>query len=380
MAEHPLFNSSGRLSLSVERGDGIWLYDTQGNRYLDTSAGSGECGLGHAHAGVQEALAHQAGELTYCASPLQCASQRALATKLSDLAGMEGALFAHSGAEANDSAIRIARQFGLQKGITNPAILVAGNEQRGSSPDAFASVPFNDIEAIRELAATRQDVAAIMLETIQGDAGAVIAEPAYLKAVQDICRDQGWLLILDETQSGIGRTGSFFACQQYSVLPDVLTLARGLGNGFPISACLTRGEAAEVFFGSAHASTVGGNPLGCAAALAVISALENDHLVARARALGKRVMEPMRDYLEGAYYVREIRSLGLIIGIELQEPCPELALLAKTQGMLISVTAERVIRLLPALTMTDAEADDMAMRLIRLIKLYMADERKRPRR
>lgn len=395
MAEHPLLNTFGRPALSIERGEGIWLYNSQGKRYLDTFSGAGECGLGHAHPAVQEALAHQAGELTCCATSIQCELQHTLGMKLCDLAEMDSALLFNSAGEANETAIRVARQFGAQKGIAAPTILVVGqNSHRGtlatesisgstgnpSSSGGLVRVPFNDVSAIREIASARQDVVAVLMETVQTDAGVVPADQDYLQEVQALCTAQGWLLMLDETQTGIGRTGTFFSYQHYTVTPDLVTVARGLGNGCPVAACLIRGPAAEAASGAAPGSVAGGNPLGCAAALAVISTLENDHLVARARALGNRMMAPLRDYIEGAYYVREIRKLGLAIGIELQEPCTELALLAKTQGLLIDVAAERVIRLLPALTMTDTEADEMAMRLIRLIKLYMADERKRPRR
>lgn len=399
MADQPLLNTYGRVPVAFERGEGIWLYDTKGDKYLDTFTGLAVSGLGHSHPAVSDALAHQSRELVHCSNLFHSPLQHTLAQKLCDLSGMDGVFFGNSGAEANEAAIKLARHYGHQKGVANPTIIVmeqafhgrtmatltaTGNRkvQAGFEPllGGFVRVPFNDLKAIENVARSNQSVVAVLVEPIQGEAGIRVADPDYLRELSKLCEREQWLLMLDEVQSGTGRTGHFFAYQGYGIKPDVVTLARGLGNGFPIGACIARGEAAKVFQPGSHGSTFGGNPLACAVALAVISTLEGEHLMARARALGNRMDELLRDHLEGAYYIREIRSKGLMIGIEMRDPCPELVLLAKAQGLLINVTADRVIRLLPALTMTDQEADDMAMRVIRIIKLYTADERKRPRR
>jgi acetylornithine/N-succinyldiaminopimelate aminotransferase len=399
MADQPLLNTYGRLPIAIERGEGIWLLDIKGDRYLDTFTGLAVCGLGHAHPAVSEALAHQSRELTHCSNLFHSPLQHTLAKKLCDLSKMSGVFLTNSGGEANEAAIKLARHYGHQRGIANPTIIVmehafhgrtmatltaSGNRklQAGFEPllGGFVRVPFNDLEAVENVAASNQNVVAVLVEPIQGEGGVNLADADYLRGLRQLCEHQDWLLMLDEVQSGTGRTGSFFAYEHYGITPDVVTLSQGLGNGFPIGACLARGTAAKVFKPGSHGSTFGGNPLACAAALAVISTLENEHLMARARALGNRIIERLRDRLEGAHYIRDIRGKGLMIGIEMQDPCPELVLLAKTQGLLINITAERVIRLLPALTMTDQEADDMAMRIIRIIKLYTADERERPRR
>lgn len=399
MADQPLLNTYGRLPLAFEHGEGIWLYDSKGERYLDTFMGLAVTGLGHSHPAVSDALAHQSRELVHCSNLFHSSLQHTLARKLCDLTGMDGAFFANSGAEANEAAIKLARHYGHQRGIVRPTIIVmehayhgrtlatltaTGNRrvQAGFEPllGGFVRVPFNDLQAIENVAAANRDVVAVMLEPIQSEAGIKLGDEQYLRSLSQLCERQNWLLMLDEIQSGNGRTGHFCAYQHYGLRPDVTTLARGLGNGFPIGACLARGAAAQVFIPGSHGSTTGGSPLACAVALAVISTLENQHLMARARALGNRIIEQLRDHLEGAYYIREIRGKGLMIGIEMKDPCPELSLLAKAQGLLLNITAERVIRLLPALTMTDQEADDMTQRVIRIIKLYTADERKKPRR
>ena len=399
MADQPLLNTYGRLPVAIERGEGIWLYDIKGDRYLDTFTGVGVCGLGHAHPAVSEALASQAQDLTHCSNLFHSPVQHALAKKLCEISGMDGAFLANSGAEANEAAIKLARHYGHQRGIANPTIIVmerayhgrtmatltaSGNRklQAGVEPllNGFTRAPFNDFEAVLNIAASNHSVVAVLAETIQGEGGVRLADGSYLRKLSELCQKQGWLLMLDEIQSGNGRTGRYCAYEHHGVVPDVVTLAGGLGNGFPIGACLARGAAAKVFKPGNHGSTFGGNPLACAVAQAVLSTLENMHLMARARALGNRVIERLRDYLEGADYIREIRGKGLMIGIEMQDSCPELVLLAKAQGLLINITDERVIRLLPALTMTDQEADDMTDRIIRIIKLYAADERERPRR
>ena len=398
MANQPLLNTYGRLPVVFEHGRGMWLYDTEGQRYLDTFTGIAVCGLGHSHPGVARAISHQAERLTHCSNLFHCRLQQELARRICDLAGMDGAFFANSGAEVNETAIKLARHYGHQRGVTNPAIIVMENAfhgrtlatltatgnrrvQAGFEPlvSGFVRVPYGDLEAVEAIAEANHNVVAVLVEPIQGEGGVAIPEADYLPGLRDICDRHEWLLMLDEVQTGNGRTGTYLACQQVGVTPDVVTLAKGFGNGYPIGACLARGEAAQVLGPGSHGSTFGGNPLGCAAALAVLDAMEKDALAERARLLGERLLNRFRERLEGADYIQDIRGQGLMLGIELTEPCSELVLLAKVQGILLNITRERVIRLLPPLTMTDEEADYLADQVIRIIKLYAADDRDRPR-
>ncbi|MDX5299146.1 MAG: aspartate aminotransferase family protein [Gammaproteobacteria bacterium] len=399
MADQPLLNTYGRLPVAFEHGNGMWLFDTQGQRYMDTFMGIAVCGLGHAHPAIAEAIARQAGKLVHCSNLFHTPVQQDLARRLCSLAGMDGVFFANSGAEANEAAIKLARLYGHQKGIDAPAIIVmersfhgrtlatlsaTGNRkaQAGFEPlvSGFVRAPYNDMHALASIARSNPNIVAVLMEPIQGEGGVIPATDEWMAGVRALCDAQGWLLMLDEVQTGTARTGSWFAYQQMGVTPDVVTTAKGLGNGVPIGACLAKGAAAEVFRPGHHGSTFGGNPLACAAAIAVLDVIEQENLCDRARALGARMLDNLRYEFEGADYVRDIRGMGLMIGIEMQDPCPELVPLAKTLGLLINVTAERVIRLLPALTLSDAEADLMTEQVTRLIKLYAADDRQRPRR
>jgi len=399
MADQPLLNTYGRLPVSFERGKGLWLYDTGGQAYLDTFMGIAVCGLGHCHPAVTQAIAQQAGTLEHCSNLFHSTQQQKLARRLCDRTGMDGVFFANSGAEANEAAIKLARHYGHKKGIKTPTIIVMSNAfhgrtlatltatgnrkvQAGFEPlvSGFVRAPFNDLNAIEAIASANPNVVAVLMEPIQGEGGINIADAAYLQGVRKICDRNQWLLMLDEVQTGNGRTGTYLACEHYQVRPDVVTLAKGLGNGYPIGACLARGHAAEVLGPGSHGSTFGGNPMGCAAALAVLDTLESEQLIDRAAVLGDRILNRLKDYLQGADYIRGVRGRGLMIGIEMKNPCPELVLLAKMQGLLLNITMERVIRLLPPLNMTDGEADDLADQIIRIIKLYAADDRDRPRR
>ena len=398
MANQPLLNTYGRLPVVFEHGRGMWLYDTEGQRYLDTFTGIAVCGLGHSHPGVAGAISQQAERLTHCSNLFHCKLQQELAHRVCNLTGMDGAFFANSGAEVNETAIKLARHYGHQRGVTNPSIIVMENAfhgrtlatltatgnrrvQAGFEPlvSGFVRAPFNDLAAVEAIAEANHDVVAVLVEPVQGEGGVAIPDPDYLPGLRAICDRNNWLLMLDEVQTGNARTGNYLACQQAGVEPDVVTLAKGFGNGYPIGACLARGEAAQVFGPGSHGSTFGGNPLGCAAALAVLDAIEQDALTDRARVLGQRLLDRFREHLEGAEYIHDIRGQGLMLGIELTEPCSELVLLAKVQGILLNITRERVIRLLPPLTMTDDEADYLADQVIRIIKLYAADDRDRPR-
>lgn len=398
MADQPLLNTYGRLPIVFEHGRGMWLYDTEGQRYLDTFTGIAVCGLGHSHPVVSKAICQQAERLTHCSNLFHCKLQNELAQRLCDRTGMDGVFFANSGAEVNETAIKLARQYGHQRGIQSPAIIVMENAfhgrtlatltatgnrkvQAGFEPlvSGFVRAPFNDIEAVEAIARSNPNVVAVLVEPIQGEGGLEIASDDYMKGLRRICDEQQWLLMMDEVQTGNGRTGTYLCSEQYGIEQDVVTTAKGFANGYPIGACMARGAAADVFKPGSHGSTFGGNPLGCAAALAVLDTLDQENLVARARELGERLLSRFNEHLWGADYIRDIRGRGLMIGIELNAPCPELVLLAKMQGLLLNITREQVIRLLPPLTMTDEEADYLADQIIRIIKLYAADDRDRPR-
>lgn len=399
MADQPLLNTYGRLPIAFDHAQGVWLHDTKGQRYFDTFTGIAVCGLGHVHPAVTRAIQAQAGKLVHCSNLFHTSQQHKLAQRLCEISGMDGAFFSNSGAEANEAAIKLARLHGHRKGIDAPAIIVmersfhgrtlatlsaSGNRkvQAGFEPlvSGFVRAPFNDLKAIENIARANPNVAAILVEPIQGEGGVHLPDNNYLQGLREICDRQQWLLMLDEVQTANGRTGRYFAYQHAGIVPDVVTTAKGLGNGFPIGACLAKGATAELFQPGHHGSTFGGNPLACAAALAVVETIQQENLCERAEALGNSLLKHFHDHFEGADYVRDIRGRGLMIGIEMSESCTELALLAKTQGLLLNITAERVIRLLPALTMTDEEAAYLADQVVRVIKLYAADDRERPRR
>ena len=396
--EHPLMNTYGRLPVAFESGDGVWLYDTDGNKYFDTFCGIAVCGLGHTHPAVTKAIKDQAGRLVHCSNLYHNPLQVKLAQELCKLSGMDNVFFSNSGAEANEAAIKIARKYGHDKGVKAPTIIVmehsfhgrtmatltaTGNRKvhAGFEPllSGFARAPFNDIDAIHNIAASNPEIVAIMLEPIQGEGGLTLAEESYLQALREICDQNNWLLILDEVQTGNGRTGSFFAYQKLGITPDVVTLAKGLGNGYPIGACLAQGVASQTLTPGSHGSTFGGNPLGCAAALATIEQIESNDLCRRANILGERIISALKDELLSAHYIKDIRGSGLMIGIELKESCTELVPLAKAKGLLLNVTSDNVIRLLPPLNMTDEECEFLIDAVTQIIRLYAADDRGKPR-
>ena len=321
------------------------------------------------------------------------AAQQELAERLTRVAGMDRAFFCNSGAEANEAAIKLARLYGHNKGIATPTIIVAENSfhgrtlatltatgnrkaQAGFEPlvRGFLRVAYNDLDALRTIARNSSEVVAVLLEPVQGEGGVNIPDDDYLDGVRALCHQQGWLMMLDEVQSGMGRTGRWFAYQHGRTVPDVITLAKGLANGVPIGACLARGPAAEVFKPGNHATTFGGNPLACSAALAVLEVIERDGLPARAAELGTRMLARLRDGLGAASEVHEtvhaIRGKGLMIGIELARPCAELVEQALHKGLLINVTAERVIRLLPPLILTDEQADQICAEVTELVTAF----------
>jgi len=380
-----------RLPVTFERGEGPWLWDTTGKKYLDALSGVAVCGLGHAHPAVAEALCQQARRLVHTSNIYGIAKQQTLAERLTLLSGMERAFFCNSGAEANEAAIKLARLYGHNKGIATPTIVVAENSfhgrtlatltatgnrktQAGFEPlvSGFLRVAYNDLEALQTIAKNSTEVVAVLLEPVQGEGGVNVPDDDYLAGVRAVCDQYGWLMMLDEVQTGMGRTGRWFAYQHTSIVPDVITLAKGLANGVPIGACLARGEAAHTFKPGNHATTFGGNPLACSAALAVLDTIESGNLPARAAELGARMTARLRDKLipgDGTErkLVNAIRGKGLMIGIELDRPCGELVGQALQQGLLINVTAERVIRLLPPLILSDQQADQIVDTVVELV-------------
>jgi len=391
MTDH-LMATYKRLPVSFERGEGAWLWSTDGRRYLDALAGIAVCGLGHAHPGVRDALCEQASRLVHVSNLYRIPAQSTLGDRLCAAAGMDRVFFANSGAEANEAAIKLARLFASRRGVQRPEILVmeqsfhgrtlatltaTGNRkaQAGFEPlvSGFVRVPYNDLDAVETAAANRNNIVAVLVESIQGEGGVVVPDAGYLAGLRALCDRQGWLLMLDEVQSGMGRTGALFAFQHEGIHPDVMTLAKGLGNGVPIGACLARGEAAEVLGPGTHGSTFGGNPLACRAALAVLDALEQDDLPARAVVLGDRIRTGLRERLADAAGVVEIRGRGLMIGVELDRPCTELVAAALAEGLLINVTAERVVRLLPPLIIDDEQTQRIIDIVARVVLAFLGE-------
>ncbi len=368
----------GRQDVAFVKGDGTWLEDNHGNRYLDALGGLAVIVLGHANEAVSRTLKEQSETLLHTSNLYRIPKQEQLAEALRRLSGMKNMFFGNSGAEANECAIKIARLYGHNKGIENPTIIVAdssfhgrtlatltatGNRkvQAGFEPlvKGFIRVPYNDIGSVNEISEQKNSVVAIMVEPVQGEGGIQVPDNDYLQKLRQLCDANDWLLIIDEIQCAIGRTGTFFCYEQSGILPDVVTIAKGLANGVPIGVCLASGEAAEVMQPGTHGSTFGGNPLSCATALTVLQEVEVNNLVERAAELGNRMMEQFRARLEGLNIVKEIRGKGLMIGIELDSPCGELVARAFDKGLLINVTAEKVVRLLPHLTTTDEEANQI---------------------
>ena len=387
-----LMNTYARLPVAFVRGEGVWLWDTHGKRYLDAVAGIAVNGLGHAHPKLVNALSEQVRTLIHTSNLYQVQKQEELAAKLANLAHMDKVFFCTSGAEANEAAIKLARLHGHQKGIDNPTIIVMEKSfhgrtmatlsatgsrrvQAGFEPlmGGFARVPYNDVEAVAQVAGNNKNIVAVLVEPIQGESGIRVPLPLpdYLHGLRRVCDEHGWLLMLDEVQSGVGRTGKWFAHQHSGITPDVMTLAKGLGSGVPIGACLAASPAADVFKPGNHGSTFGGSPLACVAALATLAAIEEENLMPQAAMLGEFIRNGFAEKLAGAKDVVQIRGEGLMIGIELAQPCGDLVKLALEQGLLINVTAENVIRLLPPLVMREAEAQLLIDGLSGLIRQFV---------
>ncbi|MES2353077.1 MAG: aspartate aminotransferase family protein [Pseudomonadota bacterium] len=374
------------------RGEGVWLWDSSGKRYLDALAGIAVSGLGHGHPKLVKAISQQAEKLIHVSNLVQVPEQEALADKLCEISAMDNAFFCNSGAEANECAIKLARLFGHKKGVDSPVVIVmekafhgrtlatltaTGSRkiQAGFEPlvTGFIRVPYNDIDSIKNLARQNPDVVAILMEVVQGEGGVNFAQAQYLRALRQLCDEQQWLLMFDEVQSGIGRTGKWFAYQHANILPDVVSLAKGLGSGVPIGACLARGPAAQLFKPGNHGTTFGGGPLVSTAALTTLNVLQEEDLLANAANIGAHLKTRFANDLKDVAGVVDVRGVGLMIGIELNRPCPEMVKMALDAGLIISVTSDSVIRLLPPLIMKQTEADELVDRLVPVIKSFFAN-------
>ncbi len=380
-----LMSAYGRLPVSMVRGEGVRLWDEQGKPYLDALSGIAVTALGHANPALTEALAEQAQRLLHVSNLYQIPEQAALGDALCRVAAMDKAFFCNSGAEANEAAIKIARLHGHQQGIDNPIIIVSttafhgrtlatiaatGNKkiQKGFGPvtPGFIDVPFNDADAIAQLS-SHKDVVAVLVEPIQGEGGINVPDEGYLQAVRTLCDENNWLMMLDEIQCGMGRCGQWFEHQNHGIQPDVMSVAKALGNGIPIGACLARGSAAELIQPGSHGTTFGGNPFACRAGLTVINEIESKGLLKRTAELGERMTDSLRARLHNQPGVVEIRGKGLMIGIELNDTCTKLVAEALDKGLLINVTADRVVRILPPYILTDEQADELTEKLSNLI-------------
>ncbi|EKU54935.1 transaminase, acetylornithine/succinylornithine family [Acinetobacter sp. WC-323] len=381
----------GRQAISFVRGRGAHLYTADGTEYLDALTGIAVCGLGHAHPVIAEAIAEQAATLVHTSNLFEIPWQTAAAQKLAEVSGMQEIFFSNSGAESNEGAIKIARKFGSQQGIANPKILVAeqsfhgrtlatlsatGNKkvQEGFAPlvEGFVRVPFGDVEAIQEAAITHPDIVAILIEPIQGEGGVNTAPQgfSYLEEVRALCNQHNWLMMLDEIQTGNGRTGKYFAYQHTNIIPDVMTTAKGLGNGFPVGAVMTQGKAVGLLGAGSHGSTYGGTVLGSRVVYTVLDTLEKENAVENAATVGAYIVDQLSAQLADHHV--QVRGFGMMIGIQLPKDCAELVAIARDQyQLIINVTAGSVVRLLPPLNMTQAQADELLKRLVPAIQNFL---------
>lgn len=392
MSAH-LMNTYMRQPVTFTKGKGVWLWDNHNEQYLDALSGVAVNGLGHAHPKLVDAIAKQASHLIHVSNIYQIAEQSALADKLCEVSGMDKVFFCNSGCEANEASIKLARLYGHNKGIQNPEIVVmeqsfhgrtlatlsaTGNRkvQAGFEPlvSGFIRVPYDDIEAVKQVALHNPNVVAVLVEPVQGEGGINIPKDAgaYLEQLRSICDANDWLLMLDEVQTGIARTGTWFAFQHTSIKPDVMSLAKGLGSGVPIGACVASGKAAEVFTYGKHGSTFGGNPLATAAGLATLNIIEEENLRENAEKIGNLIREGFADELKATQGFVTVRNAGMMIGVELDRPCGDLVKMALEAKLLINVTADKVVRLLPPLVMNEAEAKELVQRLSAVIKKFLS--------
>jgi len=388
-----LMNTYARQNVTFTHGEGVWLWDVNGKRYLDALSGIAVNTLGHAHPRFTAALSAQIGKLIHTSNLYQVREQELIADKLCEISGMQEVFLCNSGCEANEAAIKLARMYGNQRGIDTPTIIVmekafhgrtlatlsaTGNRkvQAGFEPlvKGFVRVPYDDLEAIRQVAAHTPNIVAVLVEPIQGEGGIRTPDISYLQGLRKICDEHEWLLMLDEVQCGLGRTGKWFAFQHTNIMPDVMTLAKGLGSGVPVGACLAAGKATGTFKPGNHGSTFGGNPLASTAALTTLNIMEQDKLLAQADKVGGWIKQQLQTRLGGVKGVVTVRGQGLILGIELDKPCGELVAKALEQGLLINVTADNVIRLLPSLIFSQAEAQQLLDILCPLVTEFLARE------
>ncbi|HAU1182826.1 TPA: aspartate aminotransferase family protein [Legionella pneumophila] len=384
-----LITSYSPMPVTFTHGEGVWLYDEQGKKYLDGLSGIAVCGLGHAHPDVTRTIQEQAARLIHTSNVFHIKEQELLAAKITSMARMEQVFFANSGAEANEAAIKLTRLFGHKKGIETPSIIVmekafhgrtmatltaSGSRkvQAGFEPlvPGFIRAPFNDLDAIHTIAANREDVVAVMVEPIQGEGGIYPAEEGYLRALANLCEQNDWMLILDEIQTGNGRTGKLYSCMHYDIQPDILTTAKGLGNGMPIGACLMSKRAKDLFKPGNHGSTFGGNPLACATALTVLEVIERDKLCERVTKNSALLMDKLISNLGEHPHVKAIRGKGYMIGIELDRPANDMRVLGLENQVLFNITAETVVRLLPPLIISEDEIDELVNRITRTINQF----------
>ena len=385
-----LMPTYARLAVAFARGEGVWLWDTAGERYLDGLSGIAVNGLGHGHPRFVRALADQAARLIHASNLYRIPEQEKLADLLCALADMDNVFFCNSGCEANEAAIKLARLYGHQKGVEQPTIVVmekafhgrtiatlsatgSRKVQAGFEPllSGFVRIPYNDPQTLEQVAAHNKNIVAILVEPIQGEGGVNVPDDGYLPRLRTLCDRYGWLLMLDEVQSGIGRTGKWFAHQLLDIKPDVMTLAKGLGNGLPIGACLAAGAAAQVFHAGNHGSTFGGNPLACVAAHTTLSIIADERLMDNAVRIGGLIRTSLRERLGKHAQVKDIRGKGLMVGIELDRPCGSLVQTGLDRGLLINVTADTVLRLLPPLVMQPGEATQLVNGVADLVEQFV---------
>lgn len=388
MSDTSLMPTYARLPVSFVKGEGAWLFDAEGRRYLDCLTGVAVCSLGHAHPAVTDAICSQAQLLLHTSNYFQIEPQQQLGDFLTRITGMDRVFFCNSGTEANEAAIKLARLYGHQRQIERPVIAVMENSfhgrtlaslsatgnakiQQGFGPlvDGFSRIPYNDLAAVEALIGREPNLVAILVEPVQGEGGVSVPDPDYLPGLRTLCNQHQLLLMLDEVQTGVGRTGQWFAFQHYGILPDVLTSAKALGNGVPIGACLTQGPA-NLFKPGQHGSTFGGNALACRAALAVLTTIEQQQLLNRAQQLGTKLLTELQQRLGSHPAVVAIRGQGLMLGIELTRDAPSLMADALSLGVLINVTRGNVIRLLPPLILTDEQAEQLIQTLQQLLSQF----------
>jgi acetylornithine aminotransferase len=391
MSSNHLMQTYAPQPVAFARGEGAWLWDTDGKRYLDGLAGIAVNGLGHAHPVLTRAIAEQAAKLIHTSNLFRVVEQERAAEKLCAIAGMDNVFFTNSGSESNECAIKLARLYGHQRGVENATIIVmekawhgrtlatlsatgSRKAQAGFEPlmGGFLRVPYNDFAAIDRLA-DNASVVAVLMEVLQGEGGINVADADYVRKIRAICDRKQWLLMIDEVQSGIGRTGKWFAHQWTGVVPDVMSLAKGLGSGVPIGACLARGAAAKVFKPGNHGTTFGGGPLVSVAALTTLEVIEKDGLLAHAQRMGEVVKAGLARELAGVAGVKEVRGMGLMLGVELDRPCGDVVKRALEAGLVINVTADKVIRLLPPLVIREEEAKQLVSILAGVVKGFLAE-------